>query len=146
MRNLHATTADSAIGKTENGDADDAVATEALLHRRFAEQRVNKMNLRRKFFCVTLSQSTEGTPRRWPAEMGRRETTSWFRSRNHSVKAKRKGADIVHTAGSEPGLIDAGGARIPHVSGTSQCLPGAGGQFESHLGHSVSAGHRLFLR
>jgi hypothetical protein len=59
----------------ENGDVDDAVVTEALLHRTFAEQRVDKMNLRRKFFCVTLSWSTEGTPRRWLAEMGRRETT-----------------------------------------------------------------------
>ncbi len=33
--------------------SDDALATEAMLHRTFAEQRVNKVNLRREFFRVT---------------------------------------------------------------------------------------------
>jgi hypothetical protein len=33
--------------------ADDAVGVEAMLHRTFAEQRVNRINLRREFFYVT---------------------------------------------------------------------------------------------
>ncbi|MFD0043761.1 GIY-YIG nuclease family protein [Pseudarthrobacter scleromae] len=45
--------------------SDDAVTTEAMLHRTFAEQRVNKVNLRREFFRVTPQSpgSTQGTPR-----------------------------------------------------------------------------------
>lgn len=39
--------------------SDDAVATEAMLHRTFAEQRVNKVNLRREFFRVTPHQVLE---------------------------------------------------------------------------------------
>ena len=45
--------------------SDDAVTIEAMLHRTFAEQRVNKVNLRREFFRVTPPSpgSTQGTPR-----------------------------------------------------------------------------------
>ncbi|WP_217375671.1 DUF4041 domain-containing protein [Paenarthrobacter ureafaciens] len=39
--------------------SDDAVATEAMLHKTFAEQRVNKVNLRREFFRVTPHQVLE---------------------------------------------------------------------------------------
>lgn len=39
--------------------SDDAVGVEAELHRRFAEQRVNKINLRREFFRVTPAQARE---------------------------------------------------------------------------------------
>ncbi|WOH20569.1 DUF4041 domain-containing protein [Paenarthrobacter sp. GOM3] len=39
--------------------SDDAVATEGMLHRTFAEQRVNKVNLRREFFRVTPHQVLE---------------------------------------------------------------------------------------
>jgi hypothetical protein len=39
--------------------SDDAVATEAMLHRTFAEQRVNKVNLRREFFRVTPHEVLE---------------------------------------------------------------------------------------
>lgn len=39
--------------------SDDAVATEAMLHREFAPQRVNRVNLRREFFRVTPHQVLE---------------------------------------------------------------------------------------
>lgn len=39
--------------------SEDAVGVEAELHRRFAEQRVNKINLRREFFYVTPQQVRE---------------------------------------------------------------------------------------
>ena len=39
--------------------SDDAVATEAMLHRIFAAQRVNRVNLRREFFRVTPHQVLE---------------------------------------------------------------------------------------
>jgi hypothetical protein len=39
--------------------SDDALATEAMLHRTFAEQRVNRVNLRREFFRVTPHQVLE---------------------------------------------------------------------------------------
>lgn len=39
--------------------SDDAVATENMLHRHFADQRVNKVNLRREFFRVTPHQVLE---------------------------------------------------------------------------------------
>jgi hypothetical protein len=39
--------------------SDDAVATEAMLHRTFAQQRVNKVNLRREFFRVTPHEVLE---------------------------------------------------------------------------------------
>jgi Domain of unknown function (DUF4041)/Meiotically up-regulated gene 113/Protein of unknown function (DUF2510) len=39
--------------------SDDAVATEAMLHRTFAEQRVNKVNFRREFFRVTPHEVLE---------------------------------------------------------------------------------------
>lgn len=39
--------------------SEDAVGVEAELHRRFAEQRVNKVNLRREFFYVTPQQVRE---------------------------------------------------------------------------------------
>jgi hypothetical protein len=39
--------------------SDDAVATEAMLHRTFAEQRVNKINLRREFFRVAPHEVLE---------------------------------------------------------------------------------------
>lgn len=39
--------------------SDDAVGVEAELHRRFAEQRVNKINLRREFFRATPTQVRE---------------------------------------------------------------------------------------
>jgi hypothetical protein len=39
--------------------SDDAVATEAMLHREFAAQRVNRVNLRREFFRVTPHQVLE---------------------------------------------------------------------------------------
>lgn len=39
--------------------SDDAVATENMLHRHFAERRVNKVNLRREFFRVTPHQVLE---------------------------------------------------------------------------------------
>lgn len=39
--------------------SDDAVATEAMLHKQFAEQRVNKVNLRREFFRVTPHEVLE---------------------------------------------------------------------------------------
>ncbi|BBE22600.1 hypothetical protein MN0502_14830 [Arthrobacter sp. MN05-02] len=39
--------------------SDDAVSTEAMLHREFAAQRVNRVNLRREFFRVTPHQVLE---------------------------------------------------------------------------------------
>lgn len=39
--------------------AQDAVGVETMLHRRFAEQRVNRVNLRREFFYVTPEQVLE---------------------------------------------------------------------------------------
>ena len=39
--------------------ADDAVGVETMLHQTFAEQRVNKVNLRREFFYVTPDQVLE---------------------------------------------------------------------------------------
>ncbi|WOC62739.1 GIY-YIG nuclease family protein [Paenarthrobacter sp. AT5] len=40
-------------------DSDDALATEALLYLTFAEQRVNKVNLRHEFFRITPHQVLE---------------------------------------------------------------------------------------
>jgi hypothetical protein len=53
------------------------------------------------------------------------------------------GVDNVHTLGLGLGRMWVGSDRIPHVSVGAQGLQG-GMQFESHLGHSVSAGQRRF--
>lgn len=76
------------------------------------------MNLGRKFFCVTLSWSTEGTPHRWLAEMGRLPVEESY------GKSKRKGVDIVHTLAIGLGRNGAELARIPRVFASFQCLQG----------------------
>lgn len=86
--------------------ADDAVGVEAELHRRFAEKRVNRVNLRREFFYATPAEVREHLAEVAGDLVELREDPEAEQFRESQMLAEQglTGSAFVHTAAIVDGL------------------------------------------